>query len=639
MDITVGTAGHIDHGKTTLIKALTGIDADRLPEEKQRGITIDLGFAELDLGDVRVGFVDVPGHERFVKNMLAGVSGIDLVMLVIAADEGVMPQTREHFDICRLLNVRSGIVVLTKCEMVDDETLELAHIDAAELVQDSFLENAPVVTVSARSGIGIEELKSHLKAAALRPKPKWDDRVTRLPIDRSFTVKGFGAVVTGTLGSGTISEGAELELLPERRQVRVRGLQVHGRKAESVFAGQRTAVNLGGIEHASISRGMVLCEPNVLEPTQTFDAEIAMLGNAVKSVRSRQRVRVHIGTVEAFARVSVLSSDGEILPGATGLAQFRLETQIACVSGDRFIIRQYSPQVTVGGGRVLDPFAERHQLKDFERVCKRLMSLSANENDLSAQVLIHVEATDRSGIGFPALQARTGISADALVDAINDNIAKQTIRDASGQLISNFAFAKLISQARSIIGEFHDRRPLDNGMPIESLRDAMFAYVPATIVRSVMHELEEQGEIVIAGDIVRLADFRTELSDVERIASERIRAVYNDSGLDVPRLGEVLDDAAAVSGVQVGQVRRLLQLLVDAGEIIKVTDEFYFARPRIDALVESLRARSAVTGDSLIDVAQFKEMAGISRKYAIPLLEHLDRTRVTVRAGDKRKII
>jgi len=265
--------------------------------------------------------------------------------------------------------------------------------------------------------------------------------------------------------------------------------------------------------------------------------------------------------------------------------------------------------------------------------------LSANENDLPAQVLIHVEAADRSGIGYPALQARTGLSADALVDAINDNIAKQTIRDAGGQLISNFAFAKLISQSRNIVEGFHKRRPLDKGMPIESLRDAMFAYVPAAIVRSVIHELEEQGEIVIIGDIVRLADFRTELSDVERIASERIWAVYNNSGLDVPRIGEVLDDAAAVSGVKVGQVRRLFQLLVDTGEITKVTDEFYFASSRIDALVESLRARSAVTGDSLIDVAQFKEMAGISRKYAIPLLEHLDRIRITVRAGDKRKII
>jgi selenocysteine-specific elongation factor len=316
LDIIVGTAGHIDHGKTALVKALTGVDADRLPEEKKRGITIDIGFAELDLEDVKIGFVDVPGHERFVKNMLAGASGIDLVALVVAADSGVMPQTREHFEICRLLEIKSGLIVLTKIDLVDDiELLELVRLEVAELVENSFLENAPVIAASAKTGAGLAELKETLKNIALETPARKNETVTFLPIDRSFSVKGRGAVVTGTLVSGEINEANELDILPLKRKVRVRGLQTHGVAVKSARAGQRTAVNLGGVEHAEIARGMVLTEKDVLRPTQIFDAEIEVLKDAKKSLKSRQRVRVHIGTIEALARVQVLDESNEIAAG------------------------------------------------------------------------------------------------------------------------------------------------------------------------------------------------------------------------------------------------------------------------------------------------------------------------------------
>ncbi|HEV7843378.1 MAG TPA: selenocysteine-specific translation elongation factor, partial [Pyrinomonadaceae bacterium] len=359
--VIVGTAGHIDHGKTALVRALTGVDADRLPEEKRRGITIDLGFAELDLIDVRASFVDVPGHERFVKNMLAGAHGIDLVALVIAADEGVMPQTREHFDICRLLDVKSGLVVITKADAVDEELLQLVEIEAIELVKNSFLENAPILIVSSRTGAGIEELKSGLRAAALNVPVRSSEWSARLPVDRAFTMRGFGAVVTGTLVAGEIAEGDELELLPVGKQVRVRGIQVHGKTVARAEAGQRTAINLGGVETGEIERGMVLAPVGRQRPTQIINARLKVLESAPRALRTRSRVRVHLGTAEVLARVRVLDETGTIEPGREGFAQLRLEAPVAAIAGEHFIIRSYSPSLTVAGGCVLDPLAAKHR--------------------------------------------------------------------------------------------------------------------------------------------------------------------------------------------------------------------------------------------------------------------------------------
>src|SRR2546428_6286601 len=374
--IIVGTAGHIDHGKTALVRALTGIDADRLPEEKRRGITIDIGFADLDLGDVRIGFVDVPGHERFVKNMLAGAHGIDLVALVIAADESVMPQTREHFDICRLLGVKHGLVVITKRDLVDKELLQLVHAETEELIAGSFLQSAPILAVSSRTGERIEDLKTALHEVGSQVPERASEFITRLPIDRAFTMRGFGAVVTGTLIAGEINEGDELELLPAGARVRVPGIQVHGAAVKRALAGQRTAVNLSGIEAAAIERGMTLAPVGRLRPTQIIDARIQMLDDALRALRSRQRVRVHVGAAEVLARVRVLETNGEISPGRHGLVQFRFEAPVVGVTGDRFIIRAYSPQVTIGGGAILDPFAVKHRARDFPAIRATLRILA-----------------------------------------------------------------------------------------------------------------------------------------------------------------------------------------------------------------------------------------------------------------------
>src|SRR6476646_975160 len=370
--LIVGTAGHIDHGKSALVRALTGVDPDRLPEEKRRGITIDLGFADLQLGDLKIGFVDVPGHERFVKNMLAGAHGIDLLALVIAADEGVMPQTREHFDICRLLGVQNGLVVITKTDLVDEEMLALVEDDARELIAGSFLEDAPLVSMSSRTGAGLDQLKARLVELGKRVPPRSKDFATRLPIDRAFSMKGFGAVVTGTLISGQIKEADELELLPLQVNVRVRGLQVHNKSVHDAHAGQRTAVNLAGIDTAQIERGMVLAPVGRLRPTQIVDVSIDMLPGASRAVRSRSRVRFHVGAAEVLGRVRVLEGSQQIAPGSSGLAQLRLEAPVVAVHGDRFILRSYSPAETIAGGVIVDPFATKHRRRELDHALQLL---------------------------------------------------------------------------------------------------------------------------------------------------------------------------------------------------------------------------------------------------------------------------
>ena len=639
MDVIVGTAGHIDHGKTALVKALTGIDADRLPEEKRRGITIDLGFAELSIGDMHFGFVDVPGHERFVKNMLAGASGIDVVMLVIAADEGVMPQTREHFDICRLLGTRAGIVVLTKCDLVDAETLELSKLDASELVAKSFLENAPVVCVSSRTGDGIDELKKVLNEISSNVKRRDDRFVTRMPIDRSFSIKGFGAVVTGTLASGSINEGDEIELLPSKVKVRVRGLQTHGTTVKSANAGQRVAVNLGGIDHAKLTRGMLLAEPEVLRPTQMFDAEIEVLPDAAKPLRSRQRVRVHIGTVEALARVHVLDSDDEIAAGETDFAQIRFEMPLTAIPNERFIVRSYSPHVTIGGGVVIDTFAEKHRRKDIDTVRHYLQELSlASENNLETiNILVRLAAS--KGLSFADIQAQTGLRKSFLLKAIDANLVSGEIVDAGGRYIEQKAFEILLKSVESTLTDFHKNEPLAKGMSRETLREKIFEYLPSEIITSVITSLESTGKIILDKEMIRLSSYQTTLSEAGAELSEKIFAKYEDAKLEVPRLEDALAESLAGTTYTGSEARKYFQLFLDSGEIVKVTEEFYFSKKAIDELTYVLRQYGNGTADRLIDVAKFKEIAGVSRKYAIPLLEYFDREKVTMRAGDKRLIL
>jgi len=639
MDIVVGTAGHIDHGKTSLVRALTGVDADRLPEEKRRGITIDIGFAELDLGEIKIGFVDVPGHERFVKNMLAGASGIDLVILVIAADEGVMPQTREHFDICRLLGVTTGLVVLTKKDLVDEELLELVRLDVAELVEGSFMENSPVIVVSTKTGEGIEEVKNALADVANKTPRHRDDIVTRLPVDRSFTVKGFGAVVTGTLASGSIREADELEIMPIGKTVRVRGIQTHGRAVVAAHAGQRTAVNIGGIDHHEISRGMVLTERGVLRPTQILDTEVEVLKSAKTALRSRQRVRIHIGTTEALARVQIIENEGRIEPGSKGFAQLRLEMPVVAVPFERFIIRSYSPQTTIAGGRVLDSLAAKHRKKGAAATETFLEKTIETENEETRRLKSIVAAAGKNGRTFTDLQAATGWIETVLKDAIAECVKQGDLVEAGASYVAPEPFDELRKAVIAEVTESHRRDQLSKGMSREALREKIFGYLGPDIFKAVIADLERKREVVSDKDTVRIASHSTQLSPEEETLRKNILATYERAGFEVPKFTDALAAAVKNTKFTTDFAQKVFRLLLNDKTIIKVTDEFYFSAPVINNLIAKVRGFAERSADRSIDVAAFKDLAGISRKYAIPLLEYFDREKITVRTGEKRLVL
>ena len=649
MEIIVGTAGHIDHGKTALVRALTGIDADRLPEEKRRGITIDIGFAELDLGDVRIGFVDVPGHEKFVKNMLAGAHGIDLVVLVIAANEGVMPQTREHFDICRLLEIRSGLIVLTKTDLVDEELLELVKLEAAELVRNSFLENAPVLAVSAKTGDGVSELKTALRRAAQNIPASQNESITRLPVDRVFTVKGFGTVVTGTLLSGEIAVGDELELLPVKKKVRVRKITTHVKQAERSSFIRRIGLNLGGIETGEIERGLLLASPGIMRPAQSIDVELKVLASASRSLKSRQRVRVHLGTLEALARLQIIGEAGEIPPGEKGFAQLRLESPVAAVPGEHFVIRSYSPQVTVAGGMILDNSASRHRRKDFEtaHVWLAQMSAAITGRDKNSQLKLFLQTAREHGLSENDLQARTGWQSDVLrgalkeltVNSAADSSADSSIVDAGGIYLTREEFENLSAKTLEGIEAHHIKEPLSRGIPRQTLREKIFAHLPDEIFHKTLAELETRGRVVSEKDIVRAAGHGSQVSAADEALRSYLREIYRSAGLEVPALDTVLSEAAAKNAVSIDHARKVLQLLLDSGELIAATKELLFHRNALDDTIKKIAEYAAQTPGRLIDIAVFKELTGISRKYAIPLLEYFDRERITRRAGDKRLVL
>ncbi|HYV25322.1 MAG TPA: selenocysteine-specific translation elongation factor [Pyrinomonadaceae bacterium] len=631
--IIVGTAGHIDHGKTALVRALTGIDADRLPEEKRRGITIDIGFAELDLGEVRIGFVDVPGHERFVKNMLAGAHGIDAVALIIAADESVMPQTREHFDICRLLGVSKGLIILTKKDLVDAELLQLARAEAEDLVKGSFLEGARIVDLSSRTGDGIDEVKQALRELGADVPERSSDYIARLPIDRSFTMKGFGAVVTGTLIAGAIREGDDLDLLPIDTRVRVRGVQVHGSAVKQAVAGQRTAINLAGIESAAIERGMILVQPGRLRTTQIVDASITVLPDAPRALRSRQRVRVHLGAAEVLARVRVLESEGEIKPGARGFAQLRFESPIVAVLGDRFILRAYSPQMTIGGGVILDPFASKHRSRELSSARERLTLLAGGDH--SQQLAQYIIGEGRLGITKSELAARTAWRDEVIESALQPAaIAKSTVR-LETTLLGREVYDGLKSAIVREIESHHKREPLARGLPKEILHDRFFAGASTEVFREAIAQMEKDGAFTSEKEIVKLRDHARELSAEDTKAKDKLEAAYRNAGVAPPALADAFKNA----GLDNTRGRKILQLILDSGSLVKVHGDMLFHREALDALIQKLRARAVTQPDRSIDVGAFKELAGISRKYAIPLLEYFDRQRVTRREGDRRTVL
>jgi len=635
--LIVGTAGHIDHGKSALVRALTGQDPDRLPEEKRRGITIDLGFADLELGDLRFGFVDVPGHERFIKNMLAGAHGIDLLALVIAGDEGVMPQTREHFDICRLLGIRNGLIVLTKKDLVEEELLPLVEDEARDLVAGSFLEGAPVIAVSSRTGEGMSQLRAALTEVAQRVPARSADFITRLPIDRAFSMKGFGAVVTGTLISGEIAEGDEVELLPQRLAVRVRGVQVHGKPVARALAGQRTALNLAGVDVASVERGMVLAPLDRLHPTQIIDISVHVLPTAPRGLRSRARVRVHIGAAEVLGRIRILDDAAEISPGKSGLAQLRLEAPVVALHGDHFILRTYSPPATIAGGTVVDPQAVKHRGKEMEQTRARLRALLSIERAM--KVATFVQISGDQGLRFADLVAMTGWTDGVLEAAASQAEGEGTISFAEGLFLATVNFEHLCQSLLQELMSHHKSEPLARGQLRETLREKIFPHSDVEVFRAVIARLEKEGAIVSEKDTIRAKDHKIDVSAKDAQLRDLFQQVYEEARLEAPSVEEAMARASVPASGRV-HARKILQLLIDGQSIVRVQGETFMS---VKAL-EELKAKLQLYGsqhepERLIDVAAFKELAGISRKYAIPLLEYFDREHVTRRAGDRRVIL
>jgi selenocysteine-specific elongation factor len=640
--IITGTAGHIDHGKTSLVKALTGVDADRLKEEKERGITIDIGFADLTIGDVHFGFVDVPGHERFVKNMLAGAHGIDLVLLVVAADESVMPQTREHFDICRLLEVKSGLVVITKTDLADEDLIQLVEAEIAEFVAGSFLESAPVLRVSSRTGEGIEELKKTLAQLARKAAERDASAVARLPIDRVFTIKGFGTVITGTLIAGQIRAGDELELLPSaNRRTKARGLQVHGQSTQEAVAGERTAINLQGIEIAEVARGQALAPAGRLLATQMLDVRLQMLKSAARPLRSRSRVRLHLGTAEILARV-VLLGQPEVAPGAAGFAQLRLESPVLALPGDHYILRSYSPATTIGGGTIIDALPQKHRLREGAQAVAQLEKLAAanKEKNETERIALFIEMAEARGMNQAQLAARSGATDEAINQATQALTKSRRLTAASNSpllLIAQPAFMDLAKQVRDMLKAFHQKSPLEAGFGREELRERLFTHLPAEIFKAVIASLVERGEVVAEKDLLRLSTHRVELSDKEKSAKDDIAAAYAQSALQPPPLDEVIAQSGSKFGVDVRRAQRFAQMLINSGELVRVAD-LLFHRDALEGLRATLQNFKAERGPQ-IDVGAFKDLTGVSRKYAIPLLEYLDRQRITRRVGEAREIL
>lgn len=548
-----------------------------------------------------------------------------------------MPQTREHFDICRLLGVQSGLVVITKIDNVDEELLELVRAEAEELLAGSFLASAPMLNVSARTGAGIEEFKAVLREVALGVPARASEMVARLPVDRAFTMKGFGAVVTGTLVAGEIAEGDEMELLPAGAPVRVRGLQVHNQSVARANAGQRTAINLGGIEAAAIERGMVLAPAGRLRTTQIIDAQLDVLKNAPRALRSRARVRVHLGAAEVLARVRVLEDAGEIAPGATGLAQLRFEAPVVALPTERFILRSYSPSQTIAGGLVLDAFAVKHRGREVKLARERLLTLATADH--ATRVALYVEAAGERGLRRAELAARTGWRDSVLERVAAQAIEQGAIVDADGVYVGRKSFDRLAQAALKAVEVHHQREPLARGMPRETLRERHFAHAAPEVFRAVMARLEQLGTLRAEKDVVLASGHSLSLSPADAALRNQLEQVYRTAALEAPTFDEALERAGGTKATR-DHDRKILQLLLDTGSLIRVNNDLLLHREALTHLVEALREYAAQhEPERLIDVPTFKHLARISRKYAIPLLEYLDRERITRRAGDKRIIL
>jgi selenocysteine-specific elongation factor len=622
-NVVIGTAGHIDHGKTALVKALTGTDTDRLEEEKRRGITIDLGFAHLPLGpSIEASFVDVPGHERFVKNMLAGAGGIDLVLLVVAADESIKPQTREHFDICRLLRIPRGVIALTKADLVHRDTLDLVRMEIAELAAGSFLEGAPIVPVSSATGFGLEELRSELARAAEQSPPRDPSGFIRLPVDRAFSMKGFGTVVTGTLVSGTVGTEQELEVYPAGLRARVRGVQVHGAVSECAVAGQRAALNLAGVDAAELRRGNVLSEAGAFRAVQRVDCRLQLLPTA-KPLKHRAPVHFHSGAAEIEAEVQLLERAADALqPGQSCWARIVLREPALLLPGDSFIIRMFSPVTTIGGGVVTDVSEWRYS--KGEDIGLRLSRLASEQLPERIAWIIRERPF---GAGLKELSSLTGLTANRIAAAA-ERAPVVPLKAETGWYADRQWFETKKAAIVEAVQVFHQENPLVPGVSRAELRSRVLPDAPPFIMEEI---LAASDQLTVEGELVRLRGREVRLRDDERLARNAIERIFEQAGLATPPLKEALQQ----SGVEPARARTLFSMLLRERKLVRVGEDLVFHHSAIDALHALLAARK---GERL-SVPRFKDLTGVSRKYAIPLLEFLDRERVTRRDGADRVVL
>jgi selenocysteine-specific elongation factor len=628
--LILGTAGHIDHGKTSLVKALTGIDTDRLKEEKERGITIELGFAHLELpGEIRLGIVDVPGHERFVRAMVAGVGGMDMVMLVIAADEGVMPQTREHLEICQLLGVKKGLVALTKSDMVEPEWLGLVTEEVRDYLGGTFLDGARIVPVSSRTGEGVEELKSALTELALNATEKEAEGPFRLPVDRVFTMTGFGTVVTGTLIAGEIRVGDEVEILPSGRFSKVRGIQTHGSKEERGVAGQRVAVNLQGVDHAEVERGAVVVPRGVFRTTRAVDVLLDYLPSAPREMKHRTALRLHSATYEVAAQVILLERD-HLEPGDAAFVQLRLKTPVLLLPGDPFVLRAYSPRTTVAGGRVLDPAPPRRRRRTAAAL--ELLNALNDGSDLDKVRCLAAESL-YSGLTRDELLLRSGLpekrTEAALVPLLSAGEVIVAVRDPR-ILISRAAYEGLKGHLLGEIEGYLLVNPMKEGIGKEELKGRLPRRSDPRFFGGLLAALEKEGKAVVDRDLVKLpgraAAAGVDYSDLQTKISDMLHA----GGIEPPTLRELCERL----GKGEKEIVEHLGLLTREGRVVKIKNDMFYARDPLSMIREKLVSCLKETRE--ITPAEFRELTGLSRKFSIPLLEHFDLEKVTIRVGDKR---
>ena len=628
--IILGTAGHIDHGKTTLIKTLTGVNLDRLKEEQERGITIQLGFTSFSLpSGQRLGIVDVPGHEKFVRNMVAGVGGIDIVLFTIAADEGIMPQTREHLDICQLLDIKRGIIAVTKIDLVDEEWLQLMEDEIQEFTKGSFLENAPVIPISSVTGKGITSLLTALDTLAQEVEERGSEGTFRLPVDRVFTMKGFGTVVTGTLISGDISLGDNVEILPEKIEAKIRGIQVHNQQVEKASAGLRTAINLQGVDKDFLERGDVLVLPKTLKPSLRIDVKIEHLPHASKSLKNRSRIRFHSGTSEVLAQLILLDQE-ELPPGGSSLAQLKLEKPVVVLPGDRFVVRSYSPIFTIGGGEILDAHPLKHK-RFASGTLAQLKSIQGGSD--KENTYLFVLESGLAGLDLSQLIPRTGKEPSQISPLLDELIkeGKLVLIDKETQKVIAFQmYEELKSLLLEQIRDYHKKFPLKKGMLKEELKSKLPQLTDPRLFNHLLTDLLNSALLNIEKDKLWLHEHKPLLKDSQKELKDRIAQIYLKGNLTPPSFKELVEQLSSDEK----ETKSIIDLLTADGIVVKVKENLWFHRDALETLNKNLIQFLKKNGE--ITTPQFKDLTKASRKYTIPLMEYCDQAKITIRVGEKR---